>query len=200
MLKSITNYIHLGLLVTIFISCNENDPSVFFSDKSISIQFLNLRTNQFRSMKSSNVKGIDLRTYKYLSKGEQPNIAIAIENNGSPYEKLQKGQREIFFFDFIPDFFEEIFSLPTHTEVLNDTTFLLGQMWFEYDGTDKLEPNVKGSNGWVASIIRPQTVIYVNIWFEDRSIHVDSLLFWSLSVREELIVDFPDFSLGLGMF
>lgn len=198
--KVAKKYFVLGLLAILFFSCKREVSAPSYDDGSISVSFPKMQKDFFRLVKNSFDKKTGIQYTEYMPIGGHPNFVIAKESNHFVYSQLQKGIRSVCPPGIITGNNKKFKTFPTHTEVLNDTTFLLGQMWFEYDGTDKLETNVKGSNGWVASIIRPQSVIFVNIWFEDRSIHVDSLLFWSLSVREELIVDFPDFSLGLGMF
>lgn len=183
------------LVPIIFMSCKREVSVPYYDDGSIFISFPNIQKEFFKSVGSSfdEKTGIEFTEYKPID--DHPHFVIAKESNPNVYDQLQKGIRPECPLEFMVGYNENITSLPTHTEVLNDTTFLLGQMWCKFDKNDRLQKELFGPNGWMATIIRPQSVIYINIFHNNRIIQTDSLLFWSLSIREELKVDFPDFSM-----
>ena len=190
--KSICPGILLVVAAMLFVACTADVPAPYFEDGPLVVHFPNFSADQFKSMKIFEDKEKGIQYSKYLSKGEQPNLVIAREYSRSVYDNLQEGRREVCPPDFLPGLPKKVMTVPTHTEVLNDTSFLLGSMWFGLEEGHIPGERISGTIGWKASLINPETAIYIHFWQEIESISPDSLLLWSLKMREEVVFRYKE--------
>lgn len=188
LIKSNNRYIIFCLALIFVVSCREDVSAPSFEDETLAIYFPNLQGEQFRSMNRFEGKEFDRKYTKYLSKGDKPNLVITKEFTRFDYEQLQMGRRDVCPPDFLSSFAKEVIAVPTHTELLNDTTFLLGSLWYESSEISKNNFKTNGSIGWQASILQPSSTTYINLWHESSDITLDSLMNWSLKMREGIII------------
>jgi len=181
-----------GAILFVF-SCRADISTPYFEDGPLEVHFPNLQGDEFQSMKSFEDKESGSKYTKYLSKGKKPNLAIAKQYTSSAYDDIQVGRREVCPPDFMPGIPKEILTVPSHTEVLNDTSFLLGTLWYEFEHGHIPRKRISGKIGWQATIISPESAIYIYFWQEIESISADSLLNWGLEMREEVVIGFKDY-------
>ena len=194
-IKSIRPCVFLVMAVMFVVACRVDVSVPYYEDGPLEIQFPNFTADQFISMQSYEDTEKGIQYTKYHSKGEQPNLVIAREYSRSAYDDLQKGRKEVCPPDFMPGLPKEILTVPSHTEVLNDTSFLFGTLWYEFEHGHTQRKKVYGKIGWQGSIISPKAITYIHFWQEAESKSPDSLVLWGLDMRNEVVIGFKE---GLG--
>lgn len=177
------------LLVFHLHGCQPETSSVSYEKDGLHIQFSELTNDKFRKMRGFADPDYSLIQQSYSSRSKVPHLSITRVRDSEAFELLQTGKREVCTPDFIPGYSDSYRTLPTHTEILNDTTFLLGSLWYSSSDDVVLENiNLEDGFGWQASILQPSFTTYINLWHDDQNISLDSLLIWSNIMREGIII------------
>ena len=180
----------LLLMITLILSCNPEVQTPGFHKDGLSIVFNDENWSDFHvSSKKTDESRISQIAYSAFSN----NVFVSITQVEGLYiyENLQKGNRMYCPPEILQAFPKDFRMIPSYTEVLNDTTYLIGSIWsVNMDRDEEALPfRAEDTYGWHFALLNPKLTTFIDIWKMNRnSISIDSLFNQTYYLRNQFTI------------